>query len=510
MFLTDQPEGDPRAYKLRKAVNLGYLDFSTLERRYAAALEEVRVNAELAPGVYRRVLPVVAEGGGVRVVDGPAPLGANVIDRVVEMSRLSDSGMFPQVLAREGASRELLEPLIQRLVRFHREAPRAVMPPEDLAGFPQPEVLQNLRQLKPLSGVLPDRAAPDAPVLDSTLLVLVSILQTQRFVQLAQTLQRRRDEGFIKELHGDLHAGNIHISGDGASRTVIIYDRIEFEPLFRACDPAAEAAMLGKDLAYRGFPGVGASLAREILQREGDDEGFTLLPLYWCHYAAVRAKVHGLRQRQGDATEAERVSEWRKGVKYGAQMAGAVLEGPVLVMLCGLPGSGKSYLAERLGHVARCERYRSDEIRKELAGLGVTDRSDGAARDALYSREMSERVYGELLQRAETALRRDEPGLLLIDANLPTPARRREFAAAAYGFARRVVIVHVTASEETTLSRLRARAAAGTDASDADVEVYHLLKSAFIPPTAEEGTVVEVNERIEIEVALQRVLAACL
>lgn len=497
------------AYKIRKPVNLGYLDFTTLESRRHFGMQEIRLNQALAPDVYERLLPIIQESvSSARILDQelgkPLPTHSTLIDYAVRMFRLPDEDMLPRWLDAGQVNPRIIQRLAEVLFRFHSRAQPGPALPGD---FPRGETLTNLDQLKPFAG--------DGGMCSSAFFELLLRRVTSRLDNLAPLFRARLNTGRIRELHGDLHAGNICINSGhtGASPIlhasplvvpnsnglpdIIIFDRIEFEPLFRTCDPAAEIATLSMDLIRRGHARIARDFISAYLAQSHDTDLPALLPIYRAHYAAVRAKVHAMRAAQADTSDAERTTCTTDAAAYAALALGSLCK-PALILSCGLPGSGKSFIAEKLRRCIDSDWHRSDEIRKELA--------PHAAPADLYSRDSSTNTYAELLRRCESSLNNDITALA--DANFRDPATRAPFLALAKRLGVPILILHAHADEATTRQRLAARSAAGTDPSDADWAVYLKLRDSFFPPTAAEAPVILATPATPINSLLQTIITA--
>lgn len=472
-----------KAYKVRGAVDLGYLDFTTLAARKHVCEEELRLNAELAPGVYQAVVPI-ARGRGRRLVmltDGEGlPRGAEVVEYAVKMRRLPEKGMLTAILEERGLSDAEVEAIVSRLATFHAKA--AVGPTVRRHGSPaavRRELLGNLSQIEPFVG-------GRHGVIEQEQFAHLRRWMTQQLDTLASVLKRRAATGRIREGHGDLHAGNVCFDPAARSRSnrtgLLIYDRLEFREDFRCKDVAAELACLASTFDARGHYELADRVVELYAKRARDPGILKLQPLYRAHYAAVRGKVHAVRSGQRGAPAAERARE-RDAARRFMQLAVGYALPPCLVITCGLPGSGKSVASRAVAAPLRAGIHRADEIRKGLAGLAPTDRGG----KVLYTARMTERTYAAMLRRCRTDLRAGRSAIA--DATFRSRALRAGFIAAARALGAPVVIVHCYASVAETRRRLVARSAANADASDADMAVYERMRAEFEPPTTREASV---------------------
>lgn len=464
-----------RVYKVKKPVDLGFVDQRDPAERRRLCHEELRLNRRLAPDVYRAVVPVLREGEGWRVAaerpdDGRGAPGAAVF--AVEMVRLPAQRMLGAVLEAGALDNQLMEDLARLLVDFHG---RAASGPE-VSRWGTPEavgelLLGNLDELSPFVGAGGDDRA----------LTCLSPIQ-QAFLRRtyetflddhAGLLARRVDEGRLREGHGDLHAGNLCLTADGP----VAYDALEFSAAFRCGDVALDLAFLLMDLDRSGFSGFARYLQRRYAVLAGDTELCTLLPIYKTHRALVRAKVTCLRAggEQG-ATRAASLAEARA---YALLAVGYHLPARALV-LCGGVGSGKSWWARRLSAVGEAVVLRSDVMRKQLLGLSPLARCDEELEAGVHGPGTTERVYRAVLDEALTLLELGRS--VVLDAGHGTPARRSLVLDTLRRLDHPVVLVHADTPRELAATRVAERAARGDDPSDAGPELFEALWQRFTPP----------------------------
>lgn len=466
-------------YKVKKPVDLGFLDFSTLDRRRWACGEEARLNADLAPGVYRRVAPLVAagaEGGRVRIARADeAPGEQQIVEYAVEMVRLPAERMLDRVLEEGSLDEGVINQIVRRLSLFHADAATG----KGVDEHGSPEVLRRkfgdtLSRLGTV-GTVEDGAGDREVAISPGLLGhlhdwLLSELNSKRGL-----IRSRVRSGRIREGHGDLHAGNICLdprdpdgSGQGG---LVIYDRLEFSKPLRCLDVAAEIAFLAMDLEYHGHASVAAALTEQYAMRRKDGELAVLQPMHRCHYAAVRGMVESIRAREAEVGVDERRQAWVRARRHLDLALGYTL-GPSLVVMCGLPGTGKSSAAEPIARALRAEWLRSDEVRREGPG-------SAAAADRYAPGEV-ERVYAEMARRAGQAMAAGRS--VVADATYSTQARRAAMIAAAEEARAACVVVWITAPDDVVRERIEARRREGQDPSEANFSVYLAAKERFEPP----------------------------
>ncbi len=454
-----------RVYKVKKAVDLGFLDFTTLARRLFYCQEEVRLNRRLAPEVYLGIVAIVSRLDGGLCIAAP---GGRAIEYAVEMQRLPEEDMLDHRLDRGAVDDAMLDALTDRLIDFHRQAPTG--PGVDEYGRPEAVAAMVLGNLDEAA-----RYAGQAGTLSSGL---------HRHLERAarRLLDARRDllaarvvAGRIREGHGDLHAGNICITAED----IVIYDCIEFAPQFRCGDVARDLAFLVMDLDERGEHGPAAHLASRYATLAADRDLATLLPFYKAHLACVRGKVNAISAADPDVAEPDRAEARRASLRYFS-LAGAYGLSPALVATCGLPGSGKSWLADRVARPLDAAIVRSDVVRKRLAGIPATHHPTGPEAEALYSARSSQLTYEAMVQEAEPMLTKGRS--VVVDATFPQRQSRAAFARLAESRRAPFVLVHVTAPEPVVAQRLSRRPELPEEVSDAGWEVYLKFKRTFEPP----------------------------
>ena len=457
-----------RVYKVKKPVDLGFLDFTTLERRRHFCEEEVRLNRRLAPRVYRGVVPIVASEPGLTVGGAGEP-----IEWAVEMDRLPAERMLDRLLERGEVDNEQMNAIARLLVDFHREA--ATGAGIDEHGSPaavRANVDENLEQSEAFvagregsPGVLSERQ--------------LAFLRERRRAFLdrdAALLERRVAEGRVREGHGDLHAGNLCFTAEGP----VAYDCIEFNRRFRCGDVAADLAFLTMNLDYRGYPGFSKYLATRYSRLADDPDLLTVEPFYKGYRAVVRGKVTAMTASDPDVGAEQREGLIRESMRH-YQLAVAYELPPAMVLTCGLPGSGKSWMARRLAGSLRAAVLHSDVRRKVLSGVAPTSHQRGEFAQGMYSRETTERTYRSLLESALSTLRSGHS--VIVDATFSKRIDRARFVDATERMGLPYFVLHVSAPDEVIRDRLERRVNETREISDADLGVYLEARKTFEEPT---------------------------
>jgi aminoglycoside phosphotransferase family enzyme/predicted kinase len=442
----------PYVYKLKKPVDFGFVNFTTLARRKFFCEEELRLNRRLAPVWY---LDVVAITG---TVDRPCVAGAGpAIEYAVKMKQFPHAARLDLVLARGALTRERIDAEVSAIADFHS---RAAVAAED-SPFGTPErVAQRVQEN--LSTI---RERPTDPS-DRLLVERLDRWSRAEHAALAETFAARKRHGFVRECHGDLHLGNMAWVGDEP----VIFDCIEFNDDLRWIDVMSEFAFLVMDLDHRDATVLARRALNAYLEATGDYAGLRVLPYYYAYRSLVRAKVACLRLGQGDLDALERATA-RHEVRGYLDLAATppTSARPLLIMTHGVSGSGKTHVAQAVVETLGAIRIRSDVERKRLVGLSSQSRAAAEPGGGIYTTDLTERTYARLGELAGVSLDAGFP--VVVDAMCLKRAQRDALRAVARSRSMPCVILAVQAPEAVLRDRIVARARAGRDASDADLAV---------------------------------------
>lgn len=449
-----------RAYKVKRAVRLPFLDYSTLDRRRRACVDELRLNRRTAPDLYLGLAAIVAAPDGrLALVRDPAamaegvpaggdPVGGVTIDWAVVMARFPDEALLDSLAARNALTPGIMVDLAEAIATFHEEAE------------PRPE-LGGAADMRDIAAGIVARLRAFPSVFPADGVARLDRAMQGSFDRFAALMDRRRDAGYVRHCHGDLHLRNIVLL-DGRP---VPFDCIEFDERYAVTDVLYDLAFLLMDMEHRRLRGLANVLFNRYLELTGDLAGLALLPLFLAMRAGIRAHV-GATAAEGRPPEVAAAMR-AESVGY-LNLALACIRPPpaCLVAVGGLSGTGKTTLARNLapgiGPVPGAVILRSDVLRKRLLGVDETVRlgSDG------YGEAVTARVYAEMQGRAGLAL--ESRHAVICDAVYARPEQRRSIEAIARAAQLPFAGLWLVADQETQLARVGGRTG---DASDATADV---------------------------------------
>jgi hypothetical protein len=451
VFLTDR-----EAWKVKRPVHYGFVDYTTPEKRRHFCREEIRLGRRLAPGVY---------WGIARLWRGPRGHSflrtGRVVDYAVRMKRLPDEATAEARLDAGTLSGDALDRLAGMLAVFY--ASSAIDPSFDFQDALRQNVRENFQQVEPFVGRL----------LGKALFRDVRAWQEESLARHAPRFALRTSAGRVREGHGDLRLEHVYLLEDGP----VVLDPIEFTPRFRFGDVALDASFLAMDLSTRGAGRLGDGFLGEFALASNDYGFYPLLDFYLSYRAWVRGKVACFVAADPATPPSKRARKREEAARLFAQSR-SFMRGPRgtprLVVVGGLIGSGKSTLARELRRRWGVPVVASDPTRKSLAGIPPTQ----AGPPRLYRSDFSERVYRELFRRAEDVLSSGRS--VVLDATFAGRRRRLEARSLAARYGAPFLFVETSCPEAVLRQRLRQRAA-GPSVSDAREELLGLFRSAFQP-----------------------------
>lgn len=447
------------AFKIKKAVALGFLDFRRLSSRRFFCQEEIRLNRRLAPSIYLEVVAITGTPETPRLGgDGQA------IEYAVRMREFPQHALLSAVVARGALTVDHVDRLAAAIAAFHHAARPAF--PHTRFGTPS-DVLALARENF-------DDLAPrvESPVLQRILSSLRDWTEHEQ-TRLAAILDARRHHGFVRECHGDLHLGNIALVGNVPTA----FDCIEFNERMRWSDVMSDVAFLTMDLEANGRVDLADRFLNRYLEDSGDYEGLALLPFFVVYRAMVRAKVAMLQaaQHADPAARAAQVASAARFMRRAVRTARR--PAPALVVTHGFSGSGKTSVARALSARVQGIHIRADVERRRLFGVDKLARTGATLAAGIYSAEATRRTYDRLAVLARAVW---TAGYVpIVDAAFLTRRQRERFRSIAAAAGIPFVILDCTAPVPTLLDRISARSARADDASEADADVLvHQMETA--------------------------------
>jgi uncharacterized protein len=458
--------GGEHAYKVKKAVNLDFLDFTTLEKRRFYCQEELTLNRRLAPSIY---LDVVAIAGRA---DAPVLGGTgSPIEYAVKMRQFDQEGLLSRILARDELTSGRVDEIAEEVASFHSRTARAT--PGAPYGDPEHTVAPARQNFSQMLEVVRDPA-------DLATLERLRVWTEDEAGRCFEAFQSRKRDGFVRECHGDLHLGNIALV-DGK---VTLFDCIEFNASMRWIDVMSDVAFLVMDLRDRKRPDLAARFLNAYLEMTGDYGGLAVLRFYVTYRALVRAKVGALRLGQARSEEERRdlTTEYRGYLSLAT--SAAERPHPGLLITHGVTGSGKTTRAQAVVDSIGAIRIRSDVERKRLAGLQALARTSSTIGGGLYSSDRDRQTYESLAERARTVLRAGYTAI--VDAAFLQRWQRDLLKRVAADLQVPFTIADCSAPEPVLRDRVMKRLEQARDASEATIDVLEYQLAHADPLSSEE------------------------
>lgn len=442
------------AYKIKKPVALGFLDFRELAKRRFYCEEEIRLNRQWAPEIYIDVVKVTLSRGRAKIGGaGPA------IEYAVKMRRFDQNLRLDKQLECARLSPEDMRELAANIAGRHEFADKV-------------PVSRRQRAIDLTESLMWDNFTSLRSVIDASELDLLVDWTRDQLEKLRPIITGRFDRGFYRDCHGDLHLGNLV----RLPRGITTFDCIEFSADLRFIDIACDIAFLIMDLESKQRDDLAAHFVNRYFEKSDDYASMRLFDLYFVYRCLVRAKVAAIRATERNAADAAQhdVAEATRYVAMASRQARQ--RRPILMVMHGLSGSGKTWISERLMAQLPAIRIRSDLLRKRLFGYAETDRSGSEIAQGIYTEASDADVYAGMRERAEVVLCSGHN--VILDATF----LQRRFRDDALALARQCdaahIIVCATLPDEELQRRLLAREQSGVDASEAGLDVLeHQLLS---------------------------------
>ncbi len=445
-------------YKVKKSVDLGFFDYSTVEKRGHFCQEELRLNQRGAPGIYLAVLPITQEGDRFHLNGDGSP-----VDYALQMRQFPKDNLFLDLLDRGELTLSHMEELGRIVADYHAQAPST----PEIAKFGEVAAIReaiddNYRYTQTYIGRVQDQKQFDE----------TKAYSDRIFAEHPDWFEQRIREGKIRNCHGDLHLRNIALWGN----RILLFDCIEFNQAFRYVDVMYDVAFTVMDCHARGRRDLGNAFLNTYLETTGDWQGLRILPLYLSRQAYVRAKVTSFLldddsvspdEKQAAATSA--AEYYHLAWEYTQAQSGRI------IMMSGLSGSGKSTKARDIARQLDGIQIRSDAVRKHLAGVALQERGP----QAIYSREMSDRTYSQLADLG--AMLAELGWIVILDAKYDRRCWRDKVHRRSQATGIPLQIVHCQAPLEVLEQRLKQRSGDIADAT-ADLLASQLEQAEDFTP----------------------------
>ncbi len=476
----------PYVYKVKKPVDFGFLDFTTLERRKYFLEQELLLNRRLTSGIYLEVLEISLQDGQFGF--GP---GEKTIEYALLMKEMPEK-YFLKTLLKEGkTSKKDFENIAQKLADFYKSEPQD----SRVSAYGEPESIQlSVDESTTLSRKFIGKTISEAAF---------NALEyyNKRFFDTRSHLFRQRVEGgFIKDCHGDLHLEHVNISPQGIN----IYDCIEFNERFRYIDIASDTGFLAMDLDFNGYYDYSRYFISRVSEAMEDSGLYRVLDFYKCYRAYVRGKVESIKAFETEVPSKMREIARERAQKYFKLALRYALLGsrPSLIVTCGSIGTGKSTLANKLSMELSCQVISSDTLRKQKVGAKPGEKHFEEYESGIYSKEITRDIYEELAARGTRIVNSGECAVL--DASFSKHKWRELIRRSASKYNIPVLFIHTTAPMKIVRERLLKRELEGESISDGRLEILERFAREYEEPVEvgkDSPITVDTTERKETQLS---------
>lgn len=483
----------PYAYKIKKPVELGFLDFTTLAKRRHFCEEELRLNRRLAPQLYIDVVELCGSAAAPRI-GGSGP----VLEYALRMRRFQQEALASRMLAEGRLTRDMIDRLATRLAQFHADLPAAL--PQLPFGTSETVLHDACQNFEQIAALLPPERHRENGLAD------MRDWTEREFMLRYSEIHERHQAGMTRECHGDLHLRNI-VELDGE---LVPFDCIEFNPAFRWIDVMNEVAFLFMDLLDRGADPLAWRFLSAYLEAHGVYSGLSVLRFYVVYRAMVRAKVHLMRACQTGLVSVE-ASRLRRAYESYLALAHrcTMLGRPAILLMHGYSACGKSTIALSLAQELGGVRIRSDVERKRLHGLAPLARTHSAFSSGIYGQDATQATYARLAEAARIVVTSGYTAI--VDATFLLRAQRALLRDVATTTGVPIILINVSTPRPFLRARIAARAAHCEDPSEATLAVLDQQVATAEPIVAqEEIPVLTVDGRKALDIVALAAISQCL
>jgi aminoglycoside phosphotransferase family enzyme/predicted kinase len=460
---------------VKKPVNFGFLDFSTLDKRKYFCEEELRLNKRLCPDMYLDVLPITQKDN-ILELDGDG----TIVDYVLKMKEFPQEYIMTNMLQDEKISEETIDRLCSILVDFYntQEPSEEIKKYGELQAVKQ-NIDENFNQTKPMVGF----------TIPKETYWYIKEATTKFFERKKEVFGQRMKEEKILDCHGDLHSGNIIVTDED----ICIFDCIEFNDRFRFCDVASDIGFLSMDLDYLNYPYLSSYLIQKYVEKSHDINIYSVLNFYKSYRAFVRGKVLGFQLNDPHIDPEKKNSLVEIAQKYfglSRYYAGLFLldlqkHKPLIFLVTGLTGTGKSTIARKIAVDYHATQINTDVVRKEIAGIDKFEQHHDQFSTGLYDPKKIDDTYENVMERAVIFLKKNEN--VVLDATFQKKKYRDMIRHITTKYHATLVEVQCVCPDDVVKKRLEDRLKKKS-ISDGRWEIYLQQKTTFEPFSSEENS----------------------
>jgi hypothetical protein len=455
----------PFVYKIKKPIDLGFLDFSTLEKRRYYCEKEVELNRRLCSSTYLGIEEISLRKGLLGLGKGD-----QTVEYAVKMNMLPEKYFLQNLLSENKVYETHFIRIANKLANFYKDQKST----KEIREYGRAEKIkvnidENLILSKNFIGETISQAAYSA----------FKFYNDYFFENKSDLFRIRMERGFIKDCHGDLRLEHINFR----SEDICIFDCIEFNERFRYIDIASDIAFLGMDLDFNNYYSFSKFFVSEMSRVMKDDSIYSVLDFYKCYRAYVRGKVESLKALESEVPTNERELALKKAESYFKLALKYALfgSGSVIIVTFGLIGSGKSTFAELFSEELSCEIVSSDIVRKKISGIPSKERKYEEYDSGIYSKDITERTYQELFDRAQKITKNGRP--VILDASFSKRKWRECLIDRANSLDTPLYFLQSRAPKDVIEQRLLRRERQGKSVSDGRLEIFDRFIREFEEPT---------------------------
>jgi len=478
VFLTGE-----RVYKTKKPVNFGFINQLDLKQRHKNCIQEIELNKRLAPDIYTNIVTIAkSRSGEFKIFTDNIKEDFIIVEYAVEMKQLPSKAILGNILEKGTVPKEFSRQFAELLLDFHSKNSSQ----NSTIKFAGESAMKNwwVRESQEASKFIGSTWNPkEAEEFNETI---------QKFLkQNTELLNNRTRQGNIVEGHGDLHSMHVYLLDE----KIVIVDCIEFNDWFnfRILDKGYDIAFIAMDLEARGFPEIGDDIVGRYIVASGDETLPVLQPLHRAFRAFVRGKVESIESQQIGIPTKQKREKAKSASEYFSLATKLIGKGkePVLVLMCGLSGTGKSTIGSQLCARIGAAYLSSDIVRKKIADLPLYGKISRQQRDEIYSAKMTEQTYRNMREKAEQYIQKGYS--VILDATYTNILDRKKVLDIARKYNYKTLIIDLKTTESEALSRIAYRMFDHLNVSDATSAIYRGQVEQLVPITEKEGTVMVIE-----------------